>query len=302
MTRWPPRPALSAAFYKAHGLGNDYLVFGEGEDWLATEGNVRLVCDRHAGVGSDGIVVLLGAPVSGDVAALRMFNPDGGEFERSGNGLRVLGSYLARRWPGTDEVTVQVAGDEVRMALHGRAGPVHDISVEMGRAETGPRAVRLDRDALNEDGSFAGPNGEGLAVVPVSVGNPHVVVVAPSEEDVTDARLSAIGPHISTHEALEYGANVQLSCVLGPGRCRALIWERGVGRTSASGTSACAVAVALVVRGDLDAGDIRVDMPGGHLMVHVSEELSVTLRGPVTEVYEGRLTGELIDSLRVGPA
>lgn len=302
MTRWPPRPTLSGAFYKAHGLGNDYLVFEEGEDWPATEANVRLVCDRHAGVGSDGIVVLLGASVTGDVAVLRMFNPDGGEFERSGNGLRVLGSYLARRWSGIEELTAHVAGDEVRMALHRRAGPVHDISVEMGRAETGAHAVHLDPEALNDDGSLTGPTGESLAVVPVLVGNPHIVVVALSEDEVTDTRLDTIGPHVATHAALEYGANMQLACVLGPGRCRALIWERGVGRTSASGTSACAVAVALVVRGDLDAGEITVEMPGGRLLVHVTRDLSVTLRGPVTEVCEGRLTDDLVASLQVGAA
>ncbi|HEM46242.1 MAG TPA: hypothetical protein ENO23_04265, partial [Alphaproteobacteria bacterium] len=126
MTRWPPPPTLSASFFKGHGLGNDYLVFEEGDDWVASAPNVRRVCDRHRGVGSDGIVVLLarpggavpvsgrpsdapgrggssGAPGRGEpsgapesVLRLRMFNPDGSEFERSGNGLRVLASYVLR--------------------------------------------------------------------------------------------------------------------------------------------------------------------------------------------------------------
>jgi len=301
MTRWPPRPNLSGAFYKAHGLGNDYLVFEEGDDWLATESNVRLVCDRHRGVGSDGIVVLLDSQPAPDAALhLRMFNPDGGEFERSGNGLRVLGSFAARRWPEAKSLTVHVGGDQVGMLLHGRSGAVHDISVEMGHAVTGPAAVSLDPDALTDDGSLDGPAGDPLTIVPVSVGNPHIVVVASSEEEVTDERLGRIGPFVATHQALRYGANMQLACVLGPHRCRALIWERGVGRTSSSGTSACAVAVALVSRGDLEAGEVTVEMPGGALMVHVAPDLTVVLRGPVEEVCEGRLTDELVAALRTG--
>jgi len=295
---------LSAAFYKAHGLGNDYLVFEEGGDWLATESNVRLVCDRYRGLGSDGIVVLLHARIPGETELhLRMFNPDGGEFERSGNGLRVLGSYAARRWPDADALTVHVGGDRVEMVLHGRAGAEHDISVQMGRAATGAEAVSLDVTALLDDGSLEGPEGERLTVVPVSVGNPHVVVVVESEDDLTDEALARLGPFVATHPALRHGANMQLACALGPGRSRALIWERGVGRTAASGTSACAVAVALVSRGDLEVGEVRVEMPGGHLGVEVAPDLSVILRGPVAEVCEGRLTEELAASLLTeGPA
>jgi diaminopimelate epimerase len=304
MTRWPPRPKLSSAFYKAHGLGNDYLVFEEGDDWLATDRNVRLVCDRYRGVGSDGIVVLLRAGTAhAHDLHLRMFNPDGGEFERSGNGLRVLGSFAARRWPEAEALTVHVGGDRVEMVLHGRSGAEHDISVQMGHAVTGPEAISLDVGALLDDGSLPGPAGQRLTVVPVSVGNPHLVVVAESEDDVTDQALEQLGPFVATHPALRHGANMQLACVLEPGRCRALIWERGVGRTAASGTSACAVAVALVSRGDLEPGDVRVEMPGGHLGVQVASDLSVILRGPVEEVCEGRLTDDLVASLRTeGPS
>src|SRR5688572_8330786 len=106
MSRWPDPSRLAASFYKAHGHGNDYLVFEEGRDWVARPEAVRAVCDPHRGVGSDGIVALL-SDRTGGVFRLRMFNPDGSEFERSGNGLRVLGSYLIRhgeRGPFTIEV------------------------------------------------------------------------------------------------------------------------------------------------------------------------------------------------------
>ena len=315
MTQWPPRPSLSPGFYKGHGLGNDYLVFEEGEGWLATPENIRLVCDRQRGLGSDGIVVLLqdGENTQEAEAAqpgirgprpdfrLRMFNPDGGEFERSGNGLRILASYLARGSRASGSFEVRVGGDDVGLTLHGRAGPVHDVSVAMGRARTGPAAVGLDESVLAGDGSFPGPDGEQLDVVPVSVGNPHLVVVADgSAERFSEDRLGELGPFMSVHAALREGANMQLARPVGADRCEALVWERGVGRTSASGTSACAVAVALVSSGRMAPGQVAVQMPGGVLTVGVTPELDVVLRGPVEEVCDGRLSAELVHSIRDG--
>lgn len=291
MSRWPPPPTAATAFYKAHGLGNDYLVFEEGDTWEVTPERVARVCDPHRGVGSDGIVVLLGNR-SGDVYRARMFNPDGSEFERSGNGLRVLAAYLTRIAPERSEFPVEVGGRRVMLHVHGREGAKVDVSVEMGRAETGPAAVDLDAEALDGEGCMVGPDGEALAVVPVSVGNPHLVVL---RDELSEAELARIGRDLVAHPALEHGANVQLACPSGPGAVRALVWERGVGPTSASGTSACAVAVAAVVRGWVPPSELRVEMPGGTLTVTVSEALDVRLRGPVEEVF----TGTLLDP--VGP-
>lgn len=292
MTRWPPPPRLDATFYKAHGLGNDYLVFEEGEAWTAAPAALHRICHRQRGVGSDGIVVLLGDR-SDDVYRLRMFNPDGSEFERSGNGLRVLASYLARRG-APSPCTVSVGGSRVTMHLHGRLDGVHDVSVEMGRAATGPAAIGLDPASLDRGGRLSGPAGEPLDIVPVSMGNPHVVVLT---DDLTEARLAEVGPWLAVHPALAAGTNVQLAGGVDERGCRALIWERGVGRTSASGTSACAVAVAMVSTGRLPAGDVVVDMSGGHLTIGVSPELDVLLRGPVQEICEGELTPSLLTEL-----
>ena len=306
MSRWPPPPTVASTFFKGHGLGNDYLVLEEGGAWRATPDNVRRVCDRHVGVGADGIVVLMrGGTTQDDRAAvsLRMFNPDGGEFERSGNGLRILASYLATREPNVRRVDATVGGSTVRMALHGRRGPEHDVSVEMGRAAVGADAVGLDERVLEREGRMPGPGGRTLDAVPVSVGNPHLVVVCdgPDAELFSDDRLGAIGPFLTAHDALAHGANVQLARP-GPGRtCEALVWERGVGRTSASGTSACAVAVAMVASARYEPGEIAVSMPGGTLLVSVSAELDVVLRGPVEEIMEGRLCDALLATFEPGP-
>jgi len=301
MTPWPPPPRLAASFYKAHGLGNDYLVFEEGSDWVARAEAVRAVCDPHRGVGADGIVALL-ADRSNRVFRLRMFNPDGSEFERSGNGLRVLASHLQRSGlvrTGDDAgFLVEVGGSQVRMVVHDVTGGTYDISVEMGQARVGPAAVALDPRALDANGRLAGPRGEPLTVVPVSVGNPHMVVLtdAPSPE-----LLGVLGPFLVGHPALAHGANVQLARVAPDERtlraCEALIWERGVGPTSASGTSACAVAVALVSQGRLPPGAIEVRMPGGSMTVTVGADLDVLLRGPVEEVCTGALTAAALAAM-----
>ncbi|MDX1646886.1 MAG: diaminopimelate epimerase [Longimicrobiales bacterium] len=300
MARWPAPPTLSASFYLGHGLGNDYLVFEEGGDWPASPENVRTVCDRHRGVGSDGIVVLLEPPPSvgggggGETKSLsvrlRMFNPDGGEFERSGNGLRVLASYLLRRRPGLEEIVARVAGSAVRMLAHDRAGARYDVSVEMGPAAVGPEAVGMAPHALDGEGGLEGPRGECLEVVPVRVGNPHVVVLCRDESELTEERLATVGPFVAGHPAIAEGANVQLALLETGRSARALIWERGVGRTAASGTSACAVAVGLVARRRMAPGPLSVRMPGGTLSVVVSAEGEVVLRGPVEEIADGRLT------------
>lgn len=288
------RPRLSTRGFKAHGLGNDYLVFESGDGWPATPAAIERVCDPHLGVGSDGIVSMISVDSSGARAevALRMFNPDGGEFERSGNGLRVLAAHVVRRFPEVRHIVARVGGDEVPMEVHSIRGATYDISVEMGRARVGPEHVEMNADRFRQDVPA-------LDVVPVSVGNPHLVVFGEDGSPISldDATLGRIGPRLTAHTALRAGANVQLAAPDGPGRARALIWERGVGPTSASGTSACAVAVACVSTGRLSPGSIEVVAPGGSLWIDVSEDLDVVLRGPVEEVYEVELTPAFAEAL-----
>ncbi len=289
-----PRPRAGLHYYKGHGHGNDYLVFEEGEEWAVEPEAVSRVCDRWRGPGGDGVVLLLRDTGDG-CFRLRMFNPDGSEFERSGNGLRILASHLARTGRvGWNPFVVEVGGDRVSMTVHARSGALYDVSVEMGRARVGADAVGLDASVLDGEGRIAGPDGRPLTVVAVSVGNPHLVVWM---DDPNVDELHRLGPFLTGHPALANGANVQLAALDGARACRALIWERGVGPTSASGTSSCAVAVAAVRRGLVEPGPVEIRMEGGTLKVDVSSELDVVLRGPVEEVCEGELTPAWAEAL-----
>ena len=293
-----PRPGIGRAWYKAHGLGNDYLVFDEGRAWASDPGKIARVCHRWEGVGGDGIVVLM--KERPDVPfALRMFNPDGSEFERSGNGLRVLAACLHHRGLVREApFEVECGGDRIRMHVHGRddAG-CYDIEVEMGRARVGEHAVGLRPGAL-VDGSLALAAGRHVPLVPVSIGNPHAVVFEDALGDPFDpATLATIGPALATHAAFAHGTNVQLVRARPPAAVDILIWERGVGPTTASGTSACATAVAAVSTGRLPPGEVDVRMQGGSFRVHVSRDLDVVLRGPVEEVTTGELADGFVRSL-----
>jgi diaminopimelate epimerase len=273
------------------------------------------VCDRRQGVGSDGLVVVLD-PEAGEPWRLRMFNPDGSEFERSGNGLRVAASWLQRtgRVSIGQSFVTEVGGEAVRMETHGLAsGGAFDVSVEMGRASVGPEAVHrveLDEHALGPDAPMGadgwletastGP----LPVHIVSVGNPHCVVFVGALGDdggptacFSEEGLHRMGPGLATHRAFAHGSNVQLARMDDRGDIDLLIWERGVGPTRASGTSSCAAAVAAVASGRRPPGDVTLRMPGGMLQVHVTDALDVTLRGPVQEVCEIELTDGFLESL-----
>ncbi len=290
------RPRAAAGFFKGHGLGNDYIVVEEGNTWPLSDAAIQTVCDRWRGPGSDGIVVLLGA--DGPPYLLRMFNPDGSEFERSGNGLRILAAYLASRGRvGRDPFEVRVGGESLELTVNSVASNgLYDVTVDMGRAAFSPDEVGLIEAELEEPGRILGPEGS-LEFIGVSIGNPHCVVF---RDSLSDDDLARIGPHLTRHPAFRGGTNVQLAHIVGTNAVEALIWERGVGPTASSGTSACAVASAAVWSKSIAPGLVEVRMLGGTLHVDVGEDMDLTLRGPVQEVYTGELTAGFVEELN-GP-
>ena len=277
-------------FFKGHGLGNDYVALEmEGLGFELTPLAVRLICDRHTGVGSDGIL----ARVESDAAdfGLRIFNPDGSEAEKSGNGLRIFAAYLLEG--GRVELrvpfTVQTPGGTVRMEiLEQTADGVLVVEAEMGTATFRSADVGLggpDRETDNEPLELE--SGDVVHVNTVSIGNPHCVIFQ-DELDVETLRRRA--PQISTHPQFARGVNVQFAVPVEPDGIEAWVWERGAGETRASGSSACAVAAAAVRRGMVSERQVTVRMPGGTLHVHVRDDWSLVLRGPVESVYRGAFT------------
>jgi diaminopimelate epimerase len=281
-------------FVKSHGLGNDYLVMdGAQLSRPLTPEAVRSICDVHYGVGSDGIL-LVTRPSGGADFGVRIFNPDGSEAEKSGNGLRILAKFLYDHgYAKSPEFTVSTPGGIVRARLRLEGDRVAAITADMGRATfvsteipvTGPR-----REVVGESLEV---DGRRLTVTCVSVGNPHCVVFA----DTLDVdEVQRLGPKIERHADFPNRINVQFAKVLSRGRVSILIWERGAGYTLASGTSSCAVASACVKNGLTDRA-VAIQSPGGELAVSVADNWDLTLTGPASEICRGTLSADLVQGL-----
>ncbi|HEX2204230.1 MAG TPA: diaminopimelate epimerase [Longimicrobium sp.] len=286
------------AFLKGHGLGNDYLALElDALPFELSPPAVRLLCDRHTGVGSDGILARV--PSTAADFGVRIFNPDGSEAEKSGNGLRIFAAYLLDRHLARigAPFAVETPGGIVGLAILGESDDgVLDVEAEMGTASFRSADVGLagpDRETGGEPLELE--SGDRVLVNTVSVGNPHCVVFQDAL-DVEELRRRA--PQISTHPNFARGTNVQFAVGIDAATVDAWVWERGAGETRASGSSACAVAAAAVRRGIVSERQVEVRMPGGTLHVHVRDDWGVTLRGPVEGVYRGELTGGMLDRLR----
>ena len=282
-------------FAKGHGLGNDYVVMAQADlkTPLAPKA-IQRICDRNWGVGGDGILLMV--PTARADFGVRIFNPDGSEAEKSGNGLRIFAKYLWDHGHAkTPTFTVDTKGGVVECQCRVRDGRVDFVSVEMGRATFRAPDIPMngpDRDVVGVPLQLS--DGTALTVTAVSVGNPHCVTFV---ERLDEAAARRLGPLLESHPAFPNRTNVQFARVAGRDAVDILIWERGAGFTLASGSSSCGAAAAAVRNGRCDPGRVRVRMPGGELIVEVRPDWSLLLEGPVEEVYTGTLTAEFAASL-----
>ena len=289
---------MKNGFFRGHGLGNDYLVMDPKElSFKLTPPAIETICNRHWGLGSDGILTIV--PSKQADFGLRIFNPDGSEAEKSGNGLRIFARYLhATGKTKKKHFTVETKGGLVTIQLHiDRHGDASDVTVEMGRATFAPGALpcTLAVEELIQQPIDAA--GRSLTFTGVSVGNPHCVVFKQSGESWSREDLMVLGPELEHHAIFPKRTNVQLAVPTGPKELSILIWERGAGETQASGSSSCAAASAAVRLG-LVASPVAVRMPGGMLTIHVAEDFNLTMKGPVAEIARGSLSPSFIRVLR----
>lgn len=275
-------------FTRGHGLGNDYLVMVEHElSRPLSVDAIRRICDRNWGVGSDGILLLV--PSSRADFGVRIFNPDGSEAEKSGNGLRIFAKFLRDHGHAkTDTFTVETLGGVVECRCHVMDGRVGAVTVEMGKATFRAPEIPMNGPDREVVGVPLDVQGQLLKVTAVSVGNPHCVVFV---DRLDEAETRRLGPLIETHPAFPNRTNVQFARVHARDTVDILIWERGAGWTLASGSSSCGVACAAVRNGFTDR-QVTVRMPGGQLRIEVRPDWSIRLEGPVEEVCTGVLSAE----------
>ena len=254
------RPVTAAgglAFVKGQACGNDFLLAAADALPGAQLGELaRAICHRHHGVGADGLIAYRRTRAG---ASMQLRNADGSRAEVSGNGVRCLAAWLvaAGGAPAAGEIVIETEGGVKRLTLLAAAAPRYTFRAHMGE----PQGLRQETLAVD---------GEQVPVVVLSVGNPQCIVLVDSLADA-ERRFEHLGPRLCAHERFPAGTNVELAAVERPDRLRILIWERGVGPTAASGTGACAAAVAAAAFGGA-ARTVDVVSPGGTQRVEWAPE------------------------------
>jgi len=245
-------------FSKWHALGNSYLVVEQPDAGPLTPARVRRLCSVETGIGSDGVIEV--TTHDSAAAVVTIWNPDGSTAEMSGNGVRIAARWLVAR-TGALAVTIQAGGREIEARMLNTV----DTDTDMGEVDVGdPEVV------------------DGVELTTASVGNPHAVIRL---DDPTREDLLRLGPLIEAHPRFPGRTNVQLVRVDGRHDLTVLVWERGAGETSASGSSSVAAAAVAVARGWCDS-PVTVHLPGGDLHVRVAGG-QASLTGPAERIASG---------------
>ena len=283
---------MAVHFKKYHGLGNDYLVIDPNvQDFEMTEANIRLICDRNFGVGSDGI--LYGPRFEDGVPVLRIFNPDGSEAEKSGNGLRIFAKYLfEKQYVRSKGFQIKTLGGIVDVQVQDKTANL--IRINMGKVTFLSNEIPVAGDRREVVNEALDINGTEYKVTCLSIGNPHCVIPMPQ---VSEETARAIGPFVENHKMFPNRINMQIVRVIDRANIDIRIWERGAGYTLASGSSSCAAAAASRKLGFVD-NDITVHMPGGTLRIEIGADGRIHMTGPVEGTFEGRFHPDLQKKIR----
>ncbi|NJL02265.1 MAG: diaminopimelate epimerase [Spirulinaceae cyanobacterium SM2_1_0] len=278
---------MTIAFAKYHGLGNDFILIDNrhASEPLLTPAEAIAWCDRHFGIGADGVIFALPGQADHDYT-MRIFNSDGSEPEMCGNGIRCLARFLATL-AGRDTT-------EVTYRIHTLAGTITPQLRADGQVTVNMGAPRLL--AAEIPTTLAAPEAKVIqqpltvaeqtwAITAVSMGNPHCIIFVP---DVEQIPLAEFGPQFEHHPAFPQRTNTEFIQVVRPDYLRMRVWERGAGATLACGTGACAAVVAGAIAG-VSAAAATVELPGGNLEI-VWDETSqqVYMTGPATPVFSGK--------------
>jgi diaminopimelate epimerase len=274
-------------FTKMHGIGNDYIYINGFEEQLENPGELSIrLSDRHKGVGSDGLVIIL--PSSKADFRMQMFNADGSEAEMCGNAARCIGKYVYEKgMTDKTELTLEtLAGIKTLQLFLDERNNVVSVTVDMGKPVLEPEKIPTTlpgKQIVNFPVSFDGIN---YAITCVSMGNPHTVIFT---ENIANMDIEKIGKKIENAPIFPRRTNVEFIEVIDKSRIKMRVWERGSGETMACGTGACASVVAGVLNG-LVSRKATVELLGGNLEIEWNEnDEHVYLTGPAETVFEGEI-------------
>jgi diaminopimelate epimerase len=281
-------------FVKSHGLGNEYVVFDSANiTFPINTRNIRTICNIHFGIGSDGILLVEPSKIAD--FKFRVFNPDGSEAEKSGNGLRIFCKYIYDYgYTRNKQFTVETLGGIVRATINEEInGKASVITIDMGKAIFKPKEIPVKCN-LEECIDF--PliiDGKEFKINCISVGNPHCQVVV---NELNVEEVKHFGPLLENHPMFPNRINVQFVKILSRNEIEMLIWERGAGYTLASGSSSSAAATMMHKKGFV-GNHVTVKMMGGELKIDIDDQWNIRLCGEVKQVAEGILMDEFVAEL-----
>jgi len=281
-------------FVKTHGLGNEYIVLDKDKiDFDLTEKAIMRICNVHFGIGSDGI--LLKVPSDKADFGVKIFNPDGSEAEKSGNGLRIFCKYIYDYgFTDSKEFSVETMGGLVNARIIETANKKAKlISVDMGKANFNSKEIPTSFTEKEAIGVKLKIDDKEYEVNCVSMGNPHCVVL---KEELDIDEIKQYGHLIENNIQFPNRINLQFAKVISRSEAEILIWERGAGFTLASGSSSCAVASVLRKRNLVD-NEVKIKMLGGDLLIEIDDDWNIKMTGEVRQTAEGALSNELMEDL-----
>ncbi|MDR2846230.1 MAG: diaminopimelate epimerase [Candidatus Methanoplasma sp.] len=272
-------------FWKYHGIGNDFVLLdGSSGDLKVDKKLSRKLCDRHYGIGADGVLYIL--PGKNTDITMRIINADGSEAEMCGNGIRCVAKHVYDSGiVKKEEFTIHTLAGDLKTRVNLKDGEVDTVTINMGAPILDGRSVPIDYDGRYIDQPFE-TDGYSFRGNAVSMGNPHFITFA----DLTDKDTEFLGPIIETHPFFPRKTNVEF-CRVSDGKIHIKVYERGAAWTLACGTGACASTVAAALNKLVPFGrPVDVHLPGGWLKITVDKDMKyVLMEGPAELVYEGNI-------------
>tara|TARA_B100001989_G_scaffold249286_1_gene224309 strand:+ start:586 stop:1428 length:843 start_codon:yes stop_codon:yes gene_type:complete len=272
-------------FSKLHGLGNDFILIdgiNQRIDCDLLKAEASLLCDRNFGIGADGVIIAMTSTIC-DIK-MKIFNSDGSSPEMCGNGLRCFSQFVyEQKLIEKDMFSVETDAGKMIPALILKNNKVIAVEVDMGEPQTDtkimPEATKVHYiDVVMEKTKFP--------IYIVSMGNPHAVIFV---EDFKEVPIDTLGPFLQKHDYFPQGVNLEVVVVKDKACIELIVWERGVGKTLACGTGACAAVVAGVYSNRID-NKVTAQLPGGNLLIeYASSDHKVIMTGPTKNVFSGNV-------------
>ncbi|MCF8002117.1 MAG: diaminopimelate epimerase [Halanaerobiales bacterium] len=283
---------MKVKFFKMHGLGNDFIMINDIKEELDDYSNLaKKLCDRHFGIGADGIILIQNSQKDKADFKMRIFNPDGSEAEMCGNGIRCYAHYLhINNLTDKNALTIETLAGLIKPEIIEYGLYQSTVKVNMGKPDYSLDRLHINKKIIdaNIDKLFSYPlkiEDKEYIINGVSTGNPHVVIYVNNLDQIN---VTKIGPKIEEHPLFKKGTNVEFAEIIDKNKINVKVWERGAGATLACGTGACATAAVSIAQNRVER-NVQINLPGGPLQISQNEKDEMMMTGPSTFVFKGEI-------------